>query len=219
MNVLKRVKNALRGARQRWGSSRMKRRLWNREFATGRWDFIEDTSGDLIYQFIEKHCRNGSILDLGCGSGNTGCELNADRYGEYTGVDISDVAIEKANRRSAANHRDSKNHYQQADITTYTPSRKYRVILFRESLYYIPHLKIRSVLDHYSGFLEKDGVFIVRWHNRRQGEIVLDILRDAYQLVEPYDPTVPGPMVIVFKRKTNYASTRAKSGLATTTST
>jgi SAM-dependent methyltransferase len=59
----------------------MKRRLWNREFANGRWNFIENTSGDLIYGYIEKYCRGGSILDLGCGSGNTDCELDGDRYG------------------------------------------------------------------------------------------------------------------------------------------
>src|SRR3989442_5532893 len=137
MNALTRMKNILRGARQRWGTAQMKAGLWNREFANGSWDLIESTSGDPIYGFIEKYSHGGSILDLGCGSGNTGCELNADKYSSYLGVDISDVALERARQRSKASHRDQKNHYYQSEITSYAPSQKYDVILFRESIYYI----------------------------------------------------------------------------------
>jgi SAM-dependent methyltransferase len=203
MKLSVKIKNVLRGLKQSWGTSRIKRNLWNKEFAEGRWDFIENTAEDIIYSFIEKYSRNGSILDLGCGSGNTGCELNSDKYGDYTGVDISDVAIEKAVRRSVVNGRDKKNHYHQSDITAYTPLQKFNVILFRESIYYIPRVKIKSVLDHYSKFLKTDGVFIVRWHDQRQGGTILNLLGDAYELVERYSPTDTGPMVMVFQRKTD----------------
>jgi 2-polyprenyl-3-methyl-5-hydroxy-6-metoxy-1,4-benzoquinol methylase len=202
MSLIAKMENIFRGIRQRWGTSSMKRALWNREFSNGRWDFIENTSGDVIYEYIEKYCRNGSILDLGCGSGNTGCELNADKYGDYTGVDISDVAIEKAIRRSEANYRDKKNHYRQSDITTYCPLQQYDVILFRESIYYIPHLKVKSVLDHYVKFLKPDGVFIVRRHDRQEEEAILDLLGDVYVLVEEQATTATSPTIIVFRPKT-----------------
>ncbi len=216
MNVINRIKNAIRGARQRWGTPRMKRQLWNQEFANGRWDFIENTSGDLIYEYVEKYCRNGSILDLGCGSGNTGCELNLDKYSAYTGVDIADVAIERARQRSVANHRDRKNHYQQSDIATYIPSQEYDVILFRESIYYIPRLKIKSVLDHYSKFLKPEGVFIIRWHDQRQGKTILEELGNIYELVELPTPTASGPAIIVFRRKASVMA-GARSGSPATT--
>jgi 2-polyprenyl-3-methyl-5-hydroxy-6-metoxy-1,4-benzoquinol methylase len=202
MNILNKVKDAMRGVIQRRGSSRMKRRLWNQEFAKGRWDFIENTSADLIYEYIGKYCRNGSILDLGCGSGNTGCELEANSYRDYTGVDISDVAIEKAIQRSVANHRDKKNHYQQSDITTFTPSQKFNVILFRESVYYIPRPQIKSVLDHYSSFLESGGVFIVRCYNQEQGEAILELLDNVYTMVEKNVPTAAGATIYILQRKT-----------------
>jgi SAM-dependent methyltransferase len=201
MSMINMLKNAIRGAKQRWGSSEMKRRLWNQEFANGHWDFIENTSGDLIYEYIERYCRNGAILDLGCGSGNTGCELKADKYSAYTGVDISDVAIQKASQRSVANHRDNKNHYQQSDITTYTPSHKYDVILFRESIYYIPRQKIRSVLDHYSKFLKLAGVFIIRWHDQSQGKTILEQLGNAYELLDFPVQTPTEPTIVVFRRR------------------
>ena len=217
MNIINRVKNAIRGARQRWGTPRMKRRLWNQEFANGRWDFIENTSSDLIYGYVEKYCRNGSILDLGCGSGNTGCELNVDKYSAYTGVDISDVAIEKANRRSVANHRGNKNLYQQSDITAYTPLQEYNVIMFRESIYYIPRHKIKSVLDHYSSFLKPDGVFIVRWHDQRQAKVILEQLDNAYELIELPVLTATGPAIVVFRRKAGVLA-GANAGSPVTTS-
>lgn len=205
MNFIIKIKNALRGATQRWGSARMKRQLWNREFANGRWDFLDNTSGDVIYGYVEKYCRNGSVLDLGCGSGNTGCELDSKKYGDYTGVDISTVAVAKATQRSAAAQRDKINRYFQSDIAAYHPSQQFDVILFRESIYYIPKVKIKSVLDHYAGFLKPDGVFIIRWHDREQGEMILELLGTDYELTEQPAPSPTGPLVVVFhprRRKT-----------------
>ena len=216
MSLIAKIKNTFRGVRQRWGPGSMKRALWNQEFSNGRWDFIENTSGDVIYGYIEKYCRNGSILDLGCGSGNTGCELNMDKYGDYTGVDISDVAIEKSNQRSAACHRDKKNHYRQSDIATFTPSQKYDVILFRESIYYVPRLKIKSVLDRYSSFLKEDGVFIVRCHNPQQGETILSLLGKAYAIEKQPVTTDTGPAIIVFRGKAGIPNGAKSESSATT---
>src|SRR6266568_5347303 len=121
MKLATKISNMVRGLKQSWGSSRIKQKLWNKEFAGGRWDFIENTPDDFIYPLIKKYSRNGSILDLGCGSGNTGCELNVNSYREYTGVDISDVALEKAKRRSESCQRGKKNRYALSDISAYVP--------------------------------------------------------------------------------------------------
>jgi SAM-dependent methyltransferase len=201
MSLIDKLKNALRGCKQRWGSPQMKRCLWNEEFSNGRWGFIENTSGDIIYPIIEKYSRNGAILDLGCGSGNTGCELNPDKYSHYTGVDISDVAIEKAMKRSMANHRNNKNSYFQSDITTYTPSQKYDVILFRESIYYIPRLKIKPTLGRYANFLKREGIFVIRCHDQHQGSSIIDLLSEDYILKEQIAPVPAGPLVAIFYPK------------------
>src|SRR5262245_45033616 len=119
MNLTTKITNMLRGARQRWGTSAMKRQLWNREFSAGRWDFIDNTADDVIYQYLEKYCQGGTFLDLGSGSGNTGCELSQSAYNHYTGVDISDVAIQRAGLRAATGGRNGKNRYVQADISKY----------------------------------------------------------------------------------------------------
>src|ERR1700674_5764890 len=93
MYLAQRVRNVSRGLLQRYGTESMKRALWNSEFMGGRWNCLDDTSGDCVYPYVEKYARNGSILDLGCGSGNTGIELDVTAYQQYVGVDISDAAI------------------------------------------------------------------------------------------------------------------------------
>src|SRR5262249_53045963 len=189
----------LRGMKQRWGSPAAKRVLWNKEFAQGRWDHINDTSGDVIYAYIEKYSKNGSILDLGCGSGNTGCEVRIDAYRNYTGVDISDVAIERATRRSQALGRSDKNRYYQSDIMAYRPTQKYDVILFRESIYYIPRRGIKETLDRYCQFLKEEGVFVIRCSVTQQGEDILGSIGSEYRTVEKYSPA-SGPLVAILAR-------------------
>jgi SAM-dependent methyltransferase len=135
--------------------------MWDAEYRSGRWRHCQETPGAPVYRFIEQYCVSGSILDLGCGAGNTGNELDVRRYREYTGVDISSVAIELADRRSAACGRSKKNRYIAADIETYVPCNRHDVILFRESLYYVPLVRIKPMLDRYRYYLSERGVFIV----------------------------------------------------------
>src|ERR1043165_6371107 len=85
---------------KRWGSLEVRSKIWNREFAAGHWNYMDETVTDPIYRLIETHSNNGAILDVGCGTGNTSIELKRDKYTNYTGVDISQVAIDKAISRS-----------------------------------------------------------------------------------------------------------------------
>jgi SAM-dependent methyltransferase len=145
-----------------YGPSKIKKLLWDKEFSAGQWNFIDDTTGDCVYENLEKYANNGSILDLGCGPGNTANELNANVYQRYVGVDISDAALEKARKRTVENGRGGKNIFVQGDFIAYTPTLQFDVILFRESMYHVPIARIKETLDRYASYLKKDGVFIVR---------------------------------------------------------
>src|ERR1043166_4020995 len=161
-----RVKSALRGQVQRRGTPWMKSLIWDAEYAGGKWNCCEATPGDHVYQYLAKYCNHGSILDLGCGSGNTGTELAPESYSQYTGIDVSQVAIAKATKRSRECGRENLNEYSQSDIVGYSPPRKYDVILFRESVYYIPRPKFDATLKRYSRHLLPAGVFIVTVYSR-----------------------------------------------------
>ena len=77
-------------------------------------------------------------MDLGYGSGSTASELSATTYRAYTGVDISDVAIQKARRRTEENGRADRNRFVRPDVFSYVPSERFNLILFRDSIYYVP---------------------------------------------------------------------------------
>src|SRR5688572_26259492 len=88
MHVARKARNVLRGLLQSYGPASVRRRLWNTEFAGGRWDCLASTPGDSVYAYVEKYAANGRILDLGCGSGSTGNELTETAYREYVRRDI-----------------------------------------------------------------------------------------------------------------------------------
>ncbi len=145
-----------------YGPSKIKKFLWDKEFSAGQWNFIDDTTGDCVYESLEKYANNGSILDLGCGPGNTANELNANVYQYYVGVDISEAALEKARKRTVENGREGKNVFAQGDFVGYAPTQQFDTILFRESMYHVPIAKIKETLDRYANYLKPNGVFIVR---------------------------------------------------------
>ena len=207
MNTAERCKTVVLGFVKRFGPSGIKKVLWDKEFSNGHWDFIDDTATDCVYAHLERHAKNGSILDLGCGPGNTANELDESVYGTYLGVDISETALAKATRRTVANGRADKNSFLQGDFINYVPSQQYDVILFRESTYHVPLNKLKSMLDRYSNYLKDGGVFVVRmvtWSYtgnkvRNRLKSMVDIIEAEFDVLEKGEYGSPSATVIVFR--------------------
>jgi 2-polyprenyl-6-hydroxyphenyl methylase/3-demethylubiquinone-9 3-methyltransferase len=178
----------------------MKQSLWDKEFAEGRWKYIEHTRDDCVYGFIEKWCNGGTILDLGCGAGNTGAELDSSKYSQYVGVDVSDVALQKARQRIAADNRSDKNSYTLGAIETYIPGKKYDVILFRESLFYIARWRLKPILDWYAEWLTPNGVIIVRlWSSDTHADMIY-LIESGFEVLEKHlEPN--NSIVITFRKR------------------
>lgn len=193
------LKNVWRRILQSWGTASIKQAIWNKEFAEGRWDHLADTPGDCVYEYVEKYAQKADILDLGCGSGNTGNELDGTAYRSYTGVDISDVAIHSAVRRIELTGRISKNRYVQNDILTYIPQGTYRVILFRESLNYVPRANIVKMLERYRRYLDQEGVFVVRLYDRVKYREIHEVIRTNFRVLEEFTPQDMDVVIIVFR--------------------
>jgi SAM-dependent methyltransferase len=157
-------------------------------------------AADCVYTHIEKHAKNGDILDLGCGPGAVGSELSAAAYHSYTGVDICDVAIEKAKSRAAENHRPDKNAYFQSDILTYIPKQHFDVIFFGDSIYYFSWQRITEILNRYSRDLKEDGVFIVRtWTMKDKHQAIVHDIENAFNVVEKHSYADSQIVVLVFR--------------------
>jgi SAM-dependent methyltransferase len=167
----------------------------DRDYASGRWNLFDDTMGAWVYQFIHRYCSRGSILDLGCGAGNTGNELDPTCYHDYTGVDVSGVAVRKATERSSQNGRAGKNQYIRSDILSYVPRKKHDLILFRESFHFVPRARMKETLDRYAGFLTADGVFLVYLSRDSTDEVrqIIDWIEANYRIDEKQLREVPAP--------------------------
>jgi 2-polyprenyl-3-methyl-5-hydroxy-6-metoxy-1,4-benzoquinol methylase len=140
--------------------------------------------------------------------GNTANEVAVNAYRDYTGVDISDACLKKAEERTEQSGRSAKNRFVRGDFLSYVPTQLYDVILFRESMYHVPPKKIKSVLDHYANYLKAGGVFVVRMgtlgpdgQRIHRPSMMLNILRSEFVVVEDCDYEAFKSTVIVFRPK------------------
>jgi SAM-dependent methyltransferase len=205
-----------------YGPQVIKRRVWDKRFSTGQWNFIDHTVGDCVYPVLERYARSGSILDLGCGPGNTANELAADVYHSYVGVDISEEALAKAAARTEASARKEKNRFVCGDFLAYVPTEQFDIILFRESMYHVPLGRVKTTLDRYSPCLKEGGVFIVRLFaasrendkSKSRPTAMLGILESEFNVVEKLQSAEPGrPTVVVLRPKSAAAKDLKPDGL------
>jgi SAM-dependent methyltransferase len=208
MYIVDRTLRFARGFVLSYGPSAVKKRLWDKEFSGTKWDFIDNTAGDCVYPYLEKYAHNGEILDLGCGPGNTANELAANVYQSYIGVDISEAALAKAVKRTQENGRADKNSFVNSDFMNYHPTRKFDIILFRESMYHIPYGQVLPILEKFSKHLKGTGVFIVRLYagDHRPGVIKprvttkIDLIKREFNVIESRQFDLPAfPNVLVFR--------------------
>jgi SAM-dependent methyltransferase len=208
MQFVNRAVTFARGALLSYGPSGIKKRIWDKEFSGTKWDFIDATSGDCVYPFLEKYANKGNILDLGCGPGNTANELAANVYEHYIGVDISEAALAKAVKRSGENGRIDKNSFVNSDFMSFEPTKEFDIILFRESMYHVPYGQVLPILRKYSEHLKQTGVFIVRLYTgdlqsgvlKRRANSKLDLIKREFRVLEAGQFDSPGlPNVLVFR--------------------
>ena len=206
MHFVDRSVRFVRGFILSYGPSSIKKRFWDQDFSSNKWDFIDNTVGDCVYPFLEKYAAGGSILDLGCGPGNTANELASSAYQSYVGVDISEAALNKARKRTEENGRADKNSFAQGDFLGYVPPQKFDLILFRESMYHVPLGKVRVILDRFTAYLKDGGVFIVRMyttdHNgnpKSRPNAMLDVIEAGFDVVEKLHEDGTGATVIAFR--------------------
>jgi 2-polyprenyl-3-methyl-5-hydroxy-6-metoxy-1,4-benzoquinol methylase len=209
MYIVDRSLRFVRGFLLSYGPSNIKRMVWDKEYSEDKWNFADHTQGDCVYQHLDRWAANKTVLDMGCGSGNTATEMAPD-YRSYTGVDISQAALDKAAKRSQECGRGEKNQFVCSDFLSFVPAHPFDVILFRESLYHVPLGKVKPTLDRYSMFLNQGGVMIVRLFagNRDTGQVkarptaMLNIIENEFEVLESRQYQQRGlPTVMVFRPK------------------
>ncbi|OME86484.1 MULTISPECIES: class I SAM-dependent methyltransferase [Paenibacillus] len=129
---------------------------WDEEYRSNMWDYLSDITEyarySVVYGYIRKFIGDEGILDMGCGAGILYDMLLDVEQLNYTGVDLSEEAIRIASSKT------SRNLFHRADINHYVPHKRYNVIVFNESLQYVPNTP--NKLLEYARYLTPDGVII-----------------------------------------------------------
>ena len=128
----------------------------DKRYVSGRWAYMKEVAESHRYSLIIGCCeyyksRDRKILDVGCGEGILQRRM---AYTEYLGVDMNAEAISLAKSRE-----DEHTRFFLTPAESYQPASLYDVIVFNESLYYIPNPL--TVFEHYRAALAPDGIVIV----------------------------------------------------------
>lgn len=155
---------------------------WNKEYSNGHWSYLNRSSELARYGTIASFCHffslGGPVLDHGCGEGILKQHLNAARYSQYLGVDLSHDAIALAMGSKA----DEKSQFEQGNVETFEPKGGYDVILFNEVLYYLKD-PLATVM-RYEPYLNGEGVIVVSMFDMMKSRKIWRQLDSRYTLAE-----------------------------------
>lgn len=158
----------------------IKRKIWNKEFTKGNWDFLKSGFNQHLVDILEKEFYGGTILDLGCGFGNYAKILKPLKFKKYLGIDISDSAIKKA---ISLNEEDNVFFFSSA-IELFKLNQKVDCILMNEVAYYFEGNALLNLLDQYLTFLNDKGFIIIGIDNKLDYEYLIKELYKIYPYIE-----------------------------------
>ncbi len=179
----------------RFGGPMLRALSFDQKYIDGEWDAdYHSPEAAEITALMQRYARKGDILDLGCGTALFVDLLAPNEFSSYVGVDLSREAIAKARER-----RSGKATFVVADIATYPPDRSFDLIIFRESLYYIPARQRLAVLLRYARCLKPEGVFVVTVQQRRRFAGMIDMIRGHFRVLEDRRFSDQLPCLLVFR--------------------
>lgn len=165
----------------------LKRLSWNDQFEAGVWRPSPRSPNTLSR--VQQLCAGGKLIEFGCGEGDLPHLLPRDSFSEYTGFDISDVAVERATRRAAASGITAC-HFQQVDMAEWPGSHSVSLILAEECLYYLSPVQAELFLSTCSSSLASVGSILVIVHSARKHATTLEVCR---QVCGVREETLIGP--------------------------
>lgn len=132
-------------------------RLLDAQYASAEWDYLRSMEEAPRFGVVSAYCRllasQGSVLEVGCGEGFLLEQLDRSRYRHFTGIDISGVAIQRAQALQ-----DDRTVFVRAEAETYVPDRTFELIVFNEVLEYFNEPRV--LVRRYEPFLAQGGHFV-----------------------------------------------------------
>jgi SAM-dependent methyltransferase len=162
----------------RFGWKKLRSQAFDAKYRSGDWSFGDDGSGALA-SVIRDYLNKGDLLIMGCGGASILKDFQTDEISSSLGIDLSEEAIRLANRFASKNIT-----FYVADMMTFKSPHAVDVILFSESLYYIPENKQQLLLRQLSADLKPSGAFIVTLAESKRYKGMLDSIRHHFCVLE-----------------------------------
>jgi SAM-dependent methyltransferase len=147
-------------SRLKAGPYRYDKQQWENEFASGGWDFlvgpVERHRNAVLAGCIDSYAPQGSILEVGCGTGALHQAVRLHRHQSYLGVDVSETAIARAKETQ-----DDRSSFLVAPAETFEPEARFDAIVFAETLYYLADPEARQSATATSS--RRRDTFLFRW--------------------------------------------------------
>jgi len=155
---------------------------WDCQYSAGLWSYMEQLEQLARYSVIVGYLQylkpGGSVLDIGCGEGVLLKKLSPHGYSRYMGIDISEVAIDKASRKQ-----DEKTFFIRAEAENHIPTESFDAIVFNETLYYFDDPL--DVIGKYVHALREYGILIIStFAASKRAVSVLKQVKAAYFLLD-----------------------------------
>ena len=128
------------------------------------WNYYPEAFGEQLLQWMQaNHVFPKTSLDLACGTGVL-CEILTDRGIEASGMDFSSGMID------IARSRDSRIHYDVADMTTYRPERQFDLVTCTgDAVNHIAALSdVEKIFRNVYDYLAPGGYFIFDFLNEKE---------------------------------------------------
>lgn len=155
---------------------------WERQYREGRWAYLNGlpqmTRYSVIAGYLQALRRQGCLLDVGCGEGILLDRLGAADYTRFVGIDLSHIAIERAQRKQHA-----RSVFIQADAQDFVPDDTFDAIIFNEVLYYFDDPL--AVAHRYRAWLRPEGLFVTSlFAGSDRARAISRLLKQAYRAID-----------------------------------
>ena len=168
----------------RFGPRKLRSIAFDEKYRSGAWNF-GGTNDSGLANTVRRYLRNGDLLIMGCGGASVLGELEGSSLQSALGLDLSEEAIRLARRSAPVNAK-----FQLADMVTFECPHPYDVILFSESLYYVPGGRQVALLNRLGAHLKPGGAFVVTLAEANRYQDIIERIRANFRILE--DHLFPG---------------------------
>lgn len=157
------------------------REMWESQYKNGDWarlnDLCEQAHNAVVLSYITHLRPESAILEVGCGEGSLLRRLKQVGYRNYTGIDISDLAIGGCRQFS-----DEKTVFLPCDAESYVPDAVFDIVVLNECIYYFAQPVI--TLQRYAEYLTPGGLFVISLFDKVRTRPIRRRLKATFSLVD-----------------------------------